>query len=332
MTESIVNKKIMVLGSTGLLGSAIVQRLLERGCNPRHITMVDSNSDLTQSGKMREEIRKSRPEVIFHCAGLVGGIVMNQAQKVNLLLKNTLMTANVIGEAWVEGIEELYYMGSSCIYPPNNDWKNIKEDTLLTAPPEKTNEGYALAKIIGLKMCEYINEQKRYGMANYKAFNVCNLYGKQDKFHTKNGHLVGTLVAKIYEAKKKNENSITLLGDGTPVREFMYAPDAARAIIHMVENSDKMGHYCNIGIGEGLPVMAIAQAVASASGWYGDIVFDGNKEMNGMQYKVTDVSVLRNAGYDMQYTPFHKGMKEVVEFYEDKIKDTERFLNNIGTI
>lgn len=276
---------ILVLGHKGMVGRAISRTLSAKGYR-----VITHEGDLrTQFDVVK--VFNQKYDYVFICAAKVGGIMANSTNPVNFLYDNTLIAMNVIAAAHRAGVQNLMFLGSSCIYPKLSP-QPIKEEYLLTGALEPTNEGYAIAKIAGLKLCEAFNKQ--YGR-NYVAVMPTNLYGIGDKYDLQNSHVLPALIHKAHLAKDQGAVDMTVWGSGTPRREFLYVDDMADACVFLMESGYKDG-LINIGVGEDVSIKEVAELVCRVVGYKGELVFDTTKP-DGTPRKLLDVSKLTALGW-----------------------------------
>lgn len=302
------NKKIWIAGETGLVGRAILRRLEFE--NVEILSASHAALDLTNQSDTCEWIERHRPDVIIMAAGKVGGIGANNKDQAAFLYKNLSMVQNVIHGSFKANVQNLIYLGSSCIYPKMAE-QPIKESALLTGALEPTNEGYALAKIAGLKLCQYYNEQ--YGL-NYISVMPTNLYGSYDYFDEDKSHVIPALILKIHQAKVQNEESVSLWGTGMPLREFLYVDDLADGLFHLLTNYSSSAPI-NIGSGEEISIQDLAIKIADIVGYKGRISFDASKP-DGTPRKLLDSSNINNLGWCSK-TPLGKGLKQTYKWFLD---------------
>ncbi len=304
------DSKIYVAGHRGMVGSAIVRELRRQGyCNI--ITRTHSELDLTSQQQVNDFFAAERPEYVFLAAAKVGGIEANNSAPADFMYQNMMLEMNVINAAWRNGCRKLEFLGSSCIYPRLAP-QPMKEDCLLTSSLEQTNEAYALAKISGLKYCEYLNRQ--YG-TDYISVMPTNLYGPNDNYHPLHSHVLPALIRRFHEAKVAGAPSVTCWGDGTPLREFLYVDDLANLCVFLMNNYSG-NETVNAGTGEELTIRELTEIVASVVGYEGEILWDTSKP-NGTPRKLLDVSKARALGWT-----YSTGLREGIALaYED-------FLNN----
>lgn len=282
--------KIYVAGHGGMVGSALVRELQTQGYK-NIITRTHAEMDLIDPAKVNAFFKTEKPEYVFLAAAKVGGIFYNSQYKADFLYENVMISANVIHAAHEFGSEKLLYLGSSCIYPRLAP-QPISESSLLTSELEKTNEGYALAKIVGLKLCEYY--QTQYGKRMVSAMPT-NLYGTNDNFHPEHSHVIPALMRRAHEAKQRGDNEMVIWGTGKPLREILHVDDLAEALVFL------MGKYeapetINIGVGEDLSIRDLAHMICEVVGFQGQLVFDESKP-DGTPRKLLDVSKIQSLGW-----------------------------------
>ncbi len=282
--------KIYVAGHKGMVGSAIV-RELERQGYTNIITRTHKELDLTRQDQVEAFFDKEKPEYVFLAAAKVGGIMGNVTAKADFMYENMMIEMNVIHAAWKNGCKKLEFLGSSCIYPRMAP-QPIPETALLTSSLEPTNEAYALAKISGLKYCEYLNGQ--YG-TGFISVMPTNLYGPNDNYHSEHSHVLPALIRRFHEAKLQGKESVTCWGDGSPLREFLYVDDLANLAVFL------MNHYSgdetvNAGTGKELTIKELTELVAKVVGYTGRIEWDHTKP-NGTPRKLLDVSKTKKLGW-----------------------------------
>ncbi len=284
------DSKIYVAGHRGMVGSAIVRELQRLGYN-NLVLRTHAELDLLDQVKVREFFEQEKPEYVFLAAAKVGGIVANNEAPADFLYQNMVLEMNVIHSAWQNGCKKLLFLGSSCIYPKFAP-QPMKEDCLLTSSLEPTNEGYALAKISGLKYCEYLNRQ--YG-TNYISVMPTNLYGPNDNYHPSHSHVLPALIRRFHEAKVSGASSITCWGDGSPLREFLYVDDLANLCVFLMNNyvGDET---VNAGTGKEITIKELSELVAEIVGYKGKILWDTTKP-NGTPRKLLDVSKSGKMGW-----------------------------------
>lgn len=268
--------------------------------------------DLTDYSQVEAYVTEHKPDFVIHAAGLVGGIQANMAAPVNFLVANLDMGRNVVLAAKSVGVKHLVNLGSSCMYP-REAANPLTEDLILQGELEPTNEGYALAKIVTMKLCQYVSQQNR--EFQYKTVIPCNLYGRYDKFSPNNSHLIPAIIHKVYQAIKNNEQVVEIWGDGSARREFMYAGDLADAIIYALDNFDSMPELINIGLGHDHTINEYYEAVARVLGYGGEFVHNLNKPV-GMARKLVDIKKQMAWGWTPQ-TSLENGLRETYSYYLD---------------
>jgi len=300
--------RIYVAGHRGLVGSALVRVLRSKGYG-RITGKTHSELDLTDQAAVEKFFLEEKPEYVFLAAAKVGGIYANDTYPADFLLENELIQCNVIRSAFRHGVRKLMFLGSSCIYPRGCP-QPIKEEYLLTGPLEKTNEAYALAKISGLKMCQYFNRQ--YGTC-YVSVMPTNLYGPGDNYDLDNSHVIPALIRKMHEARVNGAGVVTIWGSGTPLREFLYVDDMADACIFLMENYNG-NDYFNVGTGKDISIRQVADMIKKTVCFDGELVFDTSKP-DGTPRKLLDVSRLGQAGWEYR-TELEDGLKKTYEFFK----------------
>jgi len=284
------DSKIYVAGHTGLVGSAIVRKLEKKGYT-NIVTRTMEALDLTNQCATDEFFKTQKPEFVFLAAAKVGGIEANNTYPADFAYINLAIETNVIKAAHDHKVKKLLFLGSSCIYPKNCP-QPIKEEYLLTGPLEPTNEAYAIAKIAGLKMCQFF--KKQYGDDFISAMPT-NLYGPNDNYDLQTSHVLPALIRKIHEAKVNNAPYVELWGTGTPRREFLYVDDLADAVVFLIKTYEGEEHI-NIGTGEDVTILELAEIIKEIVGYSGKIKFDATKP-DGTMRKLLDVSKLAELGW-----------------------------------
>lgn len=284
------NSKIYVAGHRGMVGSAIV-RELERQGYTNLVKRTHAELDLCNQASVNAFFEAEKPEYVFLAAAKVGGIFANQNALADFMYDNMMLEMNVIHAAWKNGCRKLEFLGSSCIYPCMAP-QPMTEDCLLTGALEKTNEAYALAKISGLKYCEFLNRQ--YG-TDYISVMPTNLYGPNDNYHPTHSHVLPALIRRFHEAKEQGLSTVTCWGDGSPLREFLYVDDLANLCVFL------MNHYSgnetvNAGTGKELTIRQLTEKVAAVVGYMGEIKWDTSKP-NGTPRKLLDISKTAALGW-----------------------------------
>ncbi len=305
-----LNAKIYVAGHRGMVGSAIVRNLKSKGY-ANIITRTHKELDLLNQADVNKFFEEEKPEYVFLAAAKVGGIVANSEHLADFMYENMALEMNVIHAAWKNGVKKLEFLGSSCIYPKFAP-QPMPESCLLTSSLEPTNEAYALAKISGLKYCEYLNKQ--YG-TDYISCMPTNLYGPNDNYHPLHSHVLPALIRRFHEAKENNLLEVTCWGDGSPFREFLYVDDMADACVFLMNNYSG-NETVNLGTGKELTIKELTELVAKVIGYKGQIKWDTSKP-NGTPRKLLDVTKLHNLGW-----------KHKIELEEGIKLAYDDFLNN----
>ena len=257
--------KIYVSGHRGMVGSTIVRRLEADGFN-NIVVRTHDELDLTNQDAVNAFFKEERPDQVYLAAAKVGGIHANNTYPAEFIYQNLMMEGNAIHAAWKHGVQKLLFLGSSCIYPKLAE-QPMREDTLLTASLEPTNEPYAIAKIAGIKLCESYNRQ--YGV-DYRSVMPTNLYGPGDNYHPENSHVLPALIRRIVLAKKNNDPTVTIWGTGTPRREFLHVDDLADACYFLLHNYNDQG-LVNIGCGTDVSIKELAELIITEVGFEGQL-------------------------------------------------------------
>ena len=284
------NSKIYVAGHRGMVGSAIVRELHRQGYT-NIITRTHSELDLCRQEQVEQFFAAEKPEYVFLAAAKVGGIIANHPALADFMYENMMLEMNVINAAWRNGCKKLEFLGSSCIYPRMAP-QPMKESCLLTSELEPTNEAYALAKISGLKYCEYLNLQ--YG-TDFISVMPTNLYGPNDNYHPTHSHVLPALIRRFHEAKEMGLKEVTCWGDGTPMREFLYVDDLANLCVFLMNNY-RSNETVNAGTGKEVSIKELTMLVAKIVGYEGEIKWDTSKP-NGTPRKLLDVSKSATLGW-----------------------------------
>ena len=282
--------KIFVAGHRGMVGSAIVRELERQGYH-NLVLRTHKELDLTRQVAVEKFFEEEKPEYVFLAAAKVGGIMGNATAKADFMYDNMILEMNVIHSAWKNGCKKLEFLGSSCIYPRMAP-QPMPENCLLTSSLEQTNEAYALAKISGLKYCEYLNGQ--YG-TDYISVMPTNLYGPNDNYHPEHSHVLPALIRRFHEAKVEGKESVTCWGDGSPLREFLYVDDLANLCVFLMNNYSG-DETVNAGTGKELSIKELTELVATVVGYTGKIEWDPSKP-NGTPRKLLDVSKATKLGW-----------------------------------
>ena len=302
--------KIYVAGHRGMVGSAIVRELKNQGYE-NIIVRTHKELDLCRQAEVEKFFAEEKPEYVFLAAAKVGGIVANNEAPADFMYENMILEMNVIHSAWKNNVKKLLFLGSSCIYPKFAP-QPMKENCLLTSALEPTNEAYALAKISGLKYCEYLNKQYS---TDFISVMPTNLYGANDNYHPEHSHVLPALIRRFHEAKVENKTSVTCWGDGSPFREFLYVDDLANLCVFLMSNYSG-NETVNAGTGKEISIKDLTELVAQVVGYTGKILWDTSKP-NGTPRKLLDVSKSAALGWKYK-TELKDGIKLA---YED-------FLNN----
>jgi GDP-L-fucose synthase len=294
-----LHKRIYVAGHRGMVGSAIVRALRQRGYRAI-VTRPHADLDLTDQAQVKRFFESESIDEVYLAAARVGGIHANNTYPAEFIYQNMMMEANIVHQAWRNGVQKLLFLGSSCIYPRLSE-QPIKESSLLTGPLEPTNEPYAIAKIAGIKLCESYNRQ--YG-TDYRCVMPTNLYGPGDNYHPENSHVLPALIRRFHEAKENGAESVVIWGTGAPRREFLYVDDMADASVHVMEldraaydahTTPALSHI-NVGTGKDITICEAAEMVRATTGYEGKIEFNPGKP-NGSPQKLLDITKLAAIGW-----------------------------------
>lgn len=307
------DSKIYVAGHRGMVGSAIVRELHRQGYK-NLVLRTHAELDLCRQEAVERFFAEERPEYVFLATAKVGGIAANSEFPADFMYENMMPEMNVIHSAWRNGCRKLEFLGSSCIYPRMAP-QPMKEGYLLTSELEKTNEAYALAKISGLKYCEYLNRQ--YG-TDYISVMPTNLYGPNDNYHPERSHVLPALIRRIHDAKEAGLPYVTCWGDGTPLREFLYVDDLAELCVFLMQNYSG-NETVNAGTGKEISIRDLSEMVARIVGYQGEIHWDTSKP-NGTPRKLLDVSKTEKLGWHYK-TELEEGIRLA---YEDFLSGTVR--------
>jgi GDP-L-fucose synthase len=305
-------KTILLTGSGGMVG----QNLLEhQDISSFDILSPRSNElDLRDFEKVESYLLKYRPDLIIHMAGKIGGIGANLREPVNYLVDNLDMGRNIVMAAYKSGIKKLINIGSSCMYPANVS-EPLSEDMLMAGKLEKTNEGYAIAKLATSRLCDCVSQENN--SFHYKTLIPCNLYGRFDKFNPANSHLVAAAIHKIHQAKKNDAKEVEVWGDGTARREFLYAGDLADGLIWSINQFDKLPKYMNIGVGVEMTIDEYYKKISKVIGFTGALTHDTTKPV-GMIRKVVNTDIQTKLGWQPK-TSLEVGLQKTYEFYLNEI-------------
>ena len=311
-------KKIFVAGHRGMVGSAIVRQLEERG-DAQLILRTRKELDLTNQQAVIKFFKSEKIDEVYFAAAKVGGIIANNSYPADFIYENLMIECNIIHSAHMAGISKLLFLGSSCIYPKLAE-QPMAETALLTATLEPTNEPYAVAKIAGIKLCESYNRQ--YGH-DYRSVMPTNLYGPHDNFHPENSHVIPALLRRFHEAKFNGDTQVVAWGSGKPMREFLHVNDMAAASIHVMEldkkiydeNTEPMLSHINVGTGIDCTIRELVETVAKVIGFDGEIVFDATKP-DGAPRKLMNVDRLRALGWQYSFS-LEEGLQDAYQWFLD---------------
>lgn len=302
-----LNSKIYVAGHRGMVGSAIVKDLQERGFT-NIVTRTSTELNLIDQKAVADFFEAEKPEYVFLAAAKVGGIVANNQYKADFIYQNIMIQSNVIHQSYKMDVKKLMFLGSTCIYPKLAP-QPLKEEYLLTGLLEETNDAYAIAKIAGIKMCDAYRDQ--YG-CNFISVMPTNLYGFNDNYDLQNSHVLPALLRKFHEAKENGQQSVTVWGTGTPLREFLHASDMANACVYLMQHYHDKG-FVNIGTGKEITIKDLAFLIKGIVGYEGEVVFDATKP-DGTPRKLTDTTKLNGLGWKHSIE-LEDGIRKV---YKDK--------------
>ena len=305
--------KIYIAGHRGMVGSAIWRALESKG----YFNLIGKTSrdlDLRNQQAVEEFYSLEKPEVVIDAAAKVGGILANNDYPYQFLMENMQIQNNLIDGAFKSGIDKFIFLGSSCIYPKFAP-QPLKEEYLLTDSLEPTNEWYAIAKITGVKVCQSI--QKQFGK-DYVSLMPTNLYGYNDNFDLKSSHVLPAMIRKFHEAKENNHSPVTLWGSGTPLREFLFVGDLAKAVIFALENK-LSEHLYNVGSGKDITIKELAETIQKAVGYTGEIVWDSSKP-DGTPRKLMDVSKMKAMGWTYS-TELNEGIEKTYKWFLENINN-----------
>jgi len=320
MLNPLKNKKIFIAGHKGMVGSALVKHFKKQGVK-KLILVTKKKLNLLNNDKVCKFIKNKKPDIIINCAGRVGGILANSKYPVEFLNINIMIQLNLINAAYQNKIKNLINLGSSCIYPKKAK-QPIKEDYLLSSSLEKTNEAYALAKIIGLKACEYYNQQ--YG-TSYLTLMPCNLYGPNDNFNLKNSHFVPALIKKIVNSSGRKKSKIEIWGTGKAKREVMYVDDLAGAIFFILEKKIlkdkkllkiiKNNPVINIGSGKEFSIKQFAKIICKLSHKKDNLKYN-KKYPDGTMRKILDNKVIKSLSWKPEIS-LEEGLSKTIKWYKE---------------
>lgn len=309
--------KIYVAGHRGMVGGALCRALGAQGFE-QPVTRTSNELDLRDQTAVDQFFAAERPDVAIIAAAKVGGIHANNTYPAEFLYENLMIAANTIHAAFRYGVRRLLFLGSSCIYPKFAP-QPIQEDSMLTGPLEPTNEGYAIAKIAGLKLCQLY--RKQYGVTFHSAMPT-NLYGPGDNYHGENSHVIPALMRRFHEAKEAGLSAVSVWGTGTPLREFLQVDDLASAVLHLLQLDDPPD-WVNVGSGQEVSIGELARKIKETVGFSGDLTFDSSKP-DGTPRKITDISRLKATGWEPQIS-LDEGLRETYQdFLASLVEQTVR--------
>ncbi|MGX5774264.1 GDP-L-fucose synthase [Methylorubrum zatmanii] len=309
---SLAGKTVFVAGHRGLVGSALVRRLAQEGCEV--LTATRAELDLCDQAAVRAWMRDKRPDAVFVAAAKVGGILANVTYPADFLYENLMIEANLIEAAFREEVEKLLFLGSSCIYPKFAE-QPIVESSLLTGPLEPTNEWYAVAKIAGIKLCQAYRQQ--HGRDFISAMPT-NLYGPGDNFDLTSSHVLPALIRKAHEARRSGAKEMVIWGTGSPRREFLHVDDCADACLHLMKTYSEAEHV-NVGSGEDIPIYDLTRLVCDVVGFEGEIVRDTTKP-DGTPRKLMSADRLRGLGWAPK-VPLREGIAATYDWFRQNVAD-----------
>lgn len=309
-------KKIFVAGHNGMVGSAIVRKLSQKG-SVSFVLRSHQDLDYKNQAQLSELFESEKIDEVYLASAKVGGIFANNTYPAEFIYDNLLIECNIIHAAHLSGVQKLLFLGSSCIYP-REALQPISEDSLMTGALEPTNEPYAIAKIAGIKICESYNRQ--YGR-DYRSVMPTNLYGSNDNFHPQNGHVLPALLHRFHVAIETNAPEVVIWGSGSPMREFMHVDDMAAACIYIMNlpvetykaYTQPMMSHINVGTGVDCSIKELALSIAEVTGYKGNVVFDTSKP-DGTPRKLLDVSKLKALGFEAKIS-LKEGLKLTYEWY-----------------
>lgn len=308
--------KILLTGATGMVGQNFVE--LAKDSDFELLTPTSAQLNLLDQKSVNDWFKQNQPEAVVHAAGLVGGIQANIARPVDFLCLNTIMGINLINTARQQGVSRFLNLTSSCMYPRNVDAK-LTEDLVLTGQLEPTNEGYALAKILTARLCDYINVED--SASNFKTLIPCNLYGRFDKFSIHNSHMIPAVIRKVDEAIKSSSKIVDIWGSGEARREFMFAGDLADFISFALLNFDRLPQNTNVGLGYDYAINEYYETIGNVLGFEGEFVHDLTKP-EGMKRKLLDVSSIDSLGWKAK-TDLKAGIAKTYEYYKSEYNEKQ---------
>jgi GDP-L-fucose synthase len=305
-------QRVFIAGHQGMVGASVCRILHRQHPAVQLIVKTRRELDLCDPHQVEEFFQANKPDAVIFAAAKVGGIVANASYPVEFLSENARMAIHAIESAYRAGVARFLFLGSTCIYPKHAP-QPLVEPSLLSSPLETTNEAYALAKIVGLKLCQYY--RKQFGVVYHSAMPT-NLYGPGDNYHPQHSHVIPGLLRRIHEAKESQSNSVVLWGTGTPKREFLFVEDLAEALIHLLK-LESPPDWVNVGTGQEISILELAQQIAKTVGYSGEFLLDTSKP-DGTPLKRTDPSLI-----------FSTGWKPQIELADGLAKTYEDFLQNL---
>jgi len=301
-----MSRTVLITGSTGMVGSNAAEMLLKKGY--KILTPTRSELDLIDTGEVERYFKSNQIDIVLHAAGLVGGIQANIEKPYSFLFINAQIALNVINASIDCGIKQLINLGSSCMYPKDCRGE-LSEDLILTGSLEPTNEGYAIAKIMASKLCDYARSE--FGL-NYKTLIPCNLYGKYDNFHPVQSHMIPAVIRKVHEASENND-SVEIWGTGEARREFMFVEDLIDFIIWSLDNYDRLPNLINVGLGHDYSIKEYYQSIAEVIGYKGDFTHDLSKP-EGMKRKLCSIQKQSQLGWKPKHS-LKEGLEKTYQYY-----------------
>ena len=315
-------EKVLVFGHKGMVGSAILRQLKKIKKIQKILTISRKNLDLTNQADVHKYIKRNKPTLVIICAAKVGGIEANSKFPAEFLYENSMIEANIIHSSYTSGVKNLLFLGSSCIYPKLAK-QPIKEEYLLSHYLEPTNEAYAIAKILGLKLCE--SYSKQYGL-DYRSIMPSNLYGQGDNYHPTDSHVIPALIRRFHNAKIKNLKEVSVWGSGKPKREFLYVDDLAKACVSIIKANKKRYRkilnnktsHINVGYGTDITIRELIKVIAKVTGYKEKIKFDTSKP-DGTPRKLLDISLIKTLGWKPTFD-LESGLNVTYEFFKKETK------------
>ena len=303
--------KLLLTGGSGMVGRNI--RAHDRAANWEILAPSSRTLDLTDAGAVRDYIAETKPDLVIHAAGRVGGIQANMANPVSFLEENTAMGRNIVMAAWQGGVKRLINLASTCMYPREAQ-NPLREEMILSGPLEPTNEGYALAKIMTMRLCEYIRREDP--QAQYKTLIPCNLYGLHDTFDPKASHRLPAVIHTLHVARETGQAEVEIWGDGTARREFMFAGDLADAVLRAAEDLEALPDAMNVGLGHDHSINDYYRVAAEVIGWQGRFTHDLSKPV-GMKQKLCATDRQEAWGWQAQ-TSLEEGLAQTYQHYLER--------------